>query len=106
MTTLKPIDAKQLKQWLDDGAAVLVDVREPAEHSAERIESARLAPLSALAADALQDAKGKIVVFHCRSGVRTQTNATRLATCIEGEAFYLKGGIEAWKAAGLPVQRR
>ncbi|MBI3438058.1 MAG: hypothetical protein HY054_05305 [Proteobacteria bacterium] len=106
MTTLKSIDVKQLKQWLDRGEAILVDVREPSEHAAEHIDIAKLAPLSEVTSDALRNAAGKIVVFHCRSGMRTQTNAAKLAACAAGEAFYLKGGIEAWKAAGLPVQRR
>ncbi len=105
MTTLKPVDAKQAKLWIDAGEAVLVDVREPGEHAAERIEGATLAPLSCLQADAVAGASGKIVVFHCKSGMRTQTNAARLAACACGEAFYLAGGIEAWKRAGFPVQR-
>lgn len=30
-------------------------------------------------------------------------NAERLAGSCKGEAFILEGGIDAWKAAGLPV---
>jgi rhodanese-related sulfurtransferase len=45
-----------------------------------------------------------IVVFHCRSGARTASNAGRLAAAAEGcEAFILEGGLDAWKKAGLPV---
>ncbi len=32
------VDAAILRGWLDRGDAVLVDVREPGEHAAERIE--------------------------------------------------------------------
>jgi hypothetical protein len=45
-------------------------------------------------------------VFHCRSGARTSANAgslgeaARTAGC---EAYLLEGGLEAWKAAGLPT---
>lgn len=106
MITLKPIDVEQLKQMLDANEALLVDVREPGEHAAERIAGAHSAPLSALGADVLQRAEGKIVVFHCKSGMRTQTDAAKLAACASGEAFYLAGGIEAWKSAALPVQKR
>jgi rhodanese-related sulfurtransferase len=28
-----------------------------------------------------------------------------LANCADAEAYILDGGIEAWKAAGLPVKR-
>jgi rhodanese-related sulfurtransferase len=42
-------------------------------------------------------------VFHCKSGMRTQANAARLIAKGFREAYFLDGGIEAWKAAGLPV---
>jgi hypothetical protein len=45
------------------------------------------------------------VIFHCRSGNRTAANAERLANDCEGQAYLLEGGIEAWKAAGLPVNQ-
>jgi rhodanese-related sulfurtransferase len=32
-------------------------------------------------------------------------NARGLAGCVDGEAYILDGGIEAWKAAGFPVKR-
>ena len=39
-------DAVTLKKRLDEGSAVLIDVREPNEHAREHIEGARLVPLS------------------------------------------------------------
>jgi rhodanese-related sulfurtransferase len=30
-------------------------------------------------------------------------NCVRLAACIPGEAFVLEGGLNAWKAQGLPT---
>lgn len=35
--TFKNIDAKTLKKWLENNEAIVVDVREPAEHEAEKI---------------------------------------------------------------------
>jgi rhodanese-related sulfurtransferase len=102
---LKPVNIQQLRKWLDAGEAVLIDVREPTEHAAERIDCAQSAPLSGLSAGVLAEERGKIAVFHCKSGMRTQTNAARLAASTQGEAYYLAGGIEAWKAAGLPVSK-
>ena len=43
------------------------------------------------------------LIFHCRSGQRTAANAARLATVNAGPAFLLEGGIDGWKAAGLPT---
>ena len=43
------------------------------------------------------------MIFHCRTGNRTASNADRLAQCTDYDAFILDGGIDAWKSAGLPV---
>lgn len=101
LATLSPIQAKRL---LDQGA-VLVDIREADEHAREKIPGARLAPLSRLDQTNLALPEGQRVIFHCRSGARTQDNATRLAAKAggAGEAYIVEGGIDAWKKAGLPV---
>jgi rhodanese-related sulfurtransferase len=100
---LSPIDAKALKARLDAGEAILIDIRETDEHAREHILGARLAPLSAIDSHDFDRDKGKIAVFHCRSGARTQANAAKLLALGFAQAFYLQGGIEAWKAAGFPV---
>ena len=106
MTSLKPIHVQDLRRRLEAGEAVLIDVRERDEHAREHIPEAHLAPLSGFDPAGLATDRAKIAVFHCRSGMRTQTNARRLAACGFAEAYYLAGGIEAWKAAGLPVRTR
>ncbi|MBS0471662.1 MAG: rhodanese family protein [Proteobacteria bacterium] len=96
LPTITPEDARRR---LADGSAVLVDIREPAEHARENIAGARLAPLSKLAPGQLGDGK-TAVIFHCQSGNRTNANAAQLSACAPGEAFVLAGGLNAWKAAG------
>ncbi len=81
----------------------LIDVRERDEHARERIAGAHCAPLSALP-DKI-DAQGEDVIFHCKAGSRTAANAERLIAAAGGKAYVLEGGIEAWKKAGLPVER-
>lgn len=103
MTQLKPISALELKQRIDSGAAVLIDVRESDEHAREHIIGARLAPLSAIDRHDFDRDHDKAAVFHCRSGMRTQANAASLLARGFREAYYLEGGLESWKAAGLPV---
>ena len=94
-----------VKTWMETGGALLVDVRDDYEHAEERIDGAVLRPLSAFEPEALRNEAGdRRVVFHCRSGKRSQEAADRF--CREGEAtFQLAGGIEGWKAAGMPVIR-
>lgn len=103
MITLNPISATDLKRRLDAGDAVLIDVRETDEHAREHILGARLAPLSAIDTHDFDRDHGKAAVFHCRSGMRTQANAAKLIARGFREAYFLDGGIEAWKSAGLPV---
>lgn len=103
---LKPINVQDLKRKLDSGEAVLIDIREPSEHAQEHIAEARLAPLSSFDTGAFGDCCDKIGIFHCKSGMRTRNNAARLAACGFVEAYFLDGGIEAWKAAGRPVQTK
>jgi rhodanese-related sulfurtransferase len=43
-------------------------------------------------------------VFHCRTGNRTAANAGVLRAKDCPEAYALAGGLEAWKAAGLPTE--
>ena len=102
--SLKTVSPEQVRQLLNDGG-VLVDIREADEHARERIASARHLPLSRLDNVGVEFPKGKPVIFHCRSGARTQANASRLeAAAGEGcEAFIVEGGIDAWRKAGLPV---
>lgn len=98
LPAISPAEAKRL---IDIGA-VLIDVREPDEHLRERIPGARNEPLSRLGR---LSSGGRPVVFHCKSGGRTGANASRLAAAVSAEAYAIDGGIDAWRNAGLPVQR-
>lgn len=101
---MKTIDAATLKRWIDSGEVVVVDVREPAEHAAERIHDATLVPLSTVTKSALPCCDGKKLVIHCRSGKRS-TNACEklLKEDPNLEVYNLEGGISAWSAAGHHV---
>lgn len=102
--SLKPIDARELQRRLAAGSAVLIDIREPDEHRRERIAGARLVPLTRFDEHRITAAPGCAVVFHCKSGARTRGHAARLLG--KGhDALMLEGGLDAWKAAGLPVER-
>lgn len=85
--------------------ALLVDIREGAELSEGVIPGSIHAPLSALAAARIGARPGSAIIFHCKAGGRTKANATALkAKAGACEAYLLQGGIEAWRAAGGPVQ--
>lgn len=104
MTTLAPISAETLKTRLKARQVTLVDIREPDEYAREHIEGAVSVPLSRLEAGALTLETHGDVVFHCKSGMRTNSYCARLAAHVDGPAFMLDGGLEAWKRAGLDVR--
>lgn len=101
--TLRRISAESAKALLDRGGAVLIDVREADEHARERVEGARLAPLSQFDPQAFAGERSKIAVFHCNSGNRTKLAADQLLSAGFAQTFELEGGLVAWKRAGLPV---
>jgi rhodanese-related sulfurtransferase len=102
---IKDIDAKTLKNWLENGEAVLVDVREPFEHATGIIPEAVLLPLTFVSTDSIPDPAGKKLVFQCRSGHRSQTACEMLvAQTPYLEVYNLTGGIQQWIAEGNPVK--
>lgn len=103
MTTLSPLSPQAVAQKLQTGAITLIDVREADEFAREHVPGARSIPLSSLQdAHVALDPTGA-VVFHCRSGMRTAANCARLSSLVAGPAYVMDGGLDAWKAAKLPV---
>ncbi len=98
---------REIEEWLRHGRAILIDVREADEHARERIAPSRLLPLSRFDAASLAGAaqRGAPLVVHCRSGRRGADAVRQLiaAGCDRGAVVNMAGGIEAWKAAGLPT---
>ena len=80
----------------------LIDVREPYEHEAGRIEGARHIELERLASQAETIHRDRPVVFHCRLGARSGM-ATQAFRAAGYDAYNMTGGIQAWADAGLPL---
>lgn len=99
---LKSVSPDTARQLIGQGA-VLVDIRGADEHARERIAQAHHLSLDQLAQDVALLRDASTVIFHCRSGTRTQMNAQRLGACVACDAYLLEGGLDAWKRAGLPV---
>lgn len=101
---LIPLSPAEVSARLKAGRAHLVDIREPDEIAREHIAGAARAPLSAFEAADLNIAADHDVIFMCRTGNRTGVNCDRLAARVEGEAYVLDGGLDAWKKAGLATR--
>jgi rhodanese-related sulfurtransferase len=96
--------AEMVRAWWENGEILLVDVREPHEYAFERIHGALLYPMSTFDPKALP-MEGRRLVVHCASGKRSMMAAHRLVAEGHGHVTNLEGGLQAWKAAGLPVVR-
>lgn len=105
MAKPKEITPAEAAELLRDGAT-LVDIREAPERASGVIPGAAHAPLSLLPIRDLDVPPGRPVIFHCKAGGRTGQNAPLLSQkagpC---EVYLLSGGIDAWRAAGLPLER-
>jgi rhodanese-related sulfurtransferase len=103
MSNLRTISPRRAAELVRAGA-LLIDVREADEHAREHIPGAQHQALTRINVEKPVSDGDDVLIFHCRSGARTQANAGMLAGAAKGcEAYILEGGLEAWKKAGLPV---
>ena len=93
---ISPADAAAL---LKDGKARLIDVREPWEFDAAKIEGTELMPMGDVPSRAHQefDPEERLVIL-CHHGQRSLNVAVWLRNQGFEQAQSLRGGIEAWAA--------
>ena len=101
--SLHETDAATLARLNQSGEVIVIDVREPHEYAAERLHGALLYPLSTFDPKALPSDSARRVVLHCGSGKRSGDALARCAAAGVKVDTHLKGGIMAWKQAGLPT---
>lgn len=97
------ISAQEAKRLLDEGKAVLIDVREPEEYALQHIEEAQLQPLSVLGSLPAGVESDRAAIYYCNSGRRTSGAMDVLDAREHKSAYILDGGLEGWIRAGLPV---
>lgn len=99
------IEPRDAQAALARGECLLVDVREADEHARERIAGSVLLPLSALTPKQVAALGANRVAIHCKSGRRGADAVARCAGLADAgiSVVNVRGGIEAWKAAGLPT---
>ncbi len=97
--------AIELAQAMREGQAVPVDTRDAASYGRARIPGAANIPL-----EELETRLAELHMFpgapilYCRSGDKTKEMADKLAE--QGVPVgFLEGGLLAWEAEGLPVER-
>ena len=83
----------------------LLDVRQPEEFKQVHIQGAKLIPLGELPNRMHELPKGREILCVCASGNRSLT-ASRKLTKAGFTVVNIKGGMNNWMRAKLPVQRR
>jgi rhodanese-related sulfurtransferase len=99
------LSPQEAKQRVDKGELRIVDVREHWEYARDRIPSATLVPLGQIIARPQDVIKDDDLVFVCEVGQRSAVAAELAAALGKTNVFNLEGGMQAWRTAGLPVDR-
>ncbi|MBM3565268.1 MAG: rhodanese-like domain-containing protein [Alphaproteobacteria bacterium] len=97
------VDAATVKDWLDAGEAVLIDVRETPEYQRAHIAGALLVPLSAFDPRRIPQ-NGEKVVLACAMGRRSASAIAHLMGQGFKNLYNLQGGLNSWAGAGLPLE--
>jgi rhodanese-related sulfurtransferase len=101
MIKLQELTPQEVAARMKTGGVELIDVREPGEYDAERIPGAMLFPLSTFDPQALP--KNVDIIFQCGTGKRSAMAVAKAQAAGLGHSAHLTGGIQSWKAAGLPT---
>ena len=104
----KTISASELGDLFTGNTSLnIIDVRTPAEHGEIHIEGAELHPLDRLDADSVKAKFGETEAVYvvCRSGNRACKAIDKLESAGLKNAVLVDGGMQAWEASNLPVNR-
>lgn len=99
------VSCARVDDALRSGEAQVVDVREPYEWEAGHVAGARHLELERLGSRADTIDPERPVIFQCRAGVRSAMAAQAFRRA-GYDAWSMAGGLEAWAAAGLPLEPR
>jgi len=90
---------------VSDDDALMVDVREPWEWEERRVPGALLIPLAELPFRLAELPDDRDLYVHCRVGSRSRRAVAFLRQAGRPRSVNVRGGIDAWERAGLPVER-
>jgi rhodanese-related sulfurtransferase len=103
---LRRITVAELRAALMEDRAVVLDVRGSVEYDMSHIQGALLLPLGQVATRARELPREKLIVTYCacqHEGLSGRAVEELKKQGIEN-AGALLGGLDAWRAAGLPVE--
>lgn len=97
----------QATQLMNKNSALVVDVRDAEEFGKGRMLKSQNIPIAQLAEKAagLSKKKDNPVIVVCQRGQLAQRACALLAKAGYTEVFALHGGLDAWREAGLPIEK-
>lgn len=103
---IKEIDVREIGKMAEAGGECqIIDVREFSEFGSERVQGARLMPLSNFEKHTNDIDRSKPVYLMCRSGGRAKQAAEKLVSKGFRDVHVIEGGMTAWRNANLPAIR-
>jgi rhodanese-related sulfurtransferase len=86
-------------------APVVIDVRSPEEYATGHIPGALNIPFDQVAERISEVDAPHGVALYCMVGPRARKGEAALLSAGYTSVLHLEGGLAAWQAAGLPVER-
>jgi rhodanese-related sulfurtransferase len=104
LTGGKRLSVAEAVRLINDREPVILDVRTPADYKKGHLLNAQSAPLAKLDEQLgqLKD-KSRPVLVYCALGSSSASAAERLRKQGYAEVYPLRGGLNAWLGANLPV---
>lgn len=109
MSPIKQLSPQELTFLVNKEQGIVVDVRSEKEFNARRILDAKhLSTEKANKNDfvALEKFKDKPIIVVCAAGISASKVANQLLKAGFDKVSLLKGGMNAWTGAGLPVTKK
>jgi rhodanese-related sulfurtransferase len=106
LSPVKEIGTLNVTHLINHQNAVLLDVRETGEFAGGKLPNAVHIPLSQLASRGGELAKltARPIVIYCALGKRARSAGSALEKLGFANIYMLRGGLKAWKDAGLPLE--
>src|SRR3989338_881640 len=100
---IKQVKPQQAQEWLNNGEACIIDVRELSKHKAQSIKGSSLIPSGEFCAEKIPSQfHNKKIVIHCQRGGRASRACQKLMDeNPKFDVYNLEGGILSWAESGL-----
>ena len=101
------IGTLEATRLMNQGPTLILDIREGDDYASGHLPRARHIPLSQLSkrVDEIGKFKDKPVIVTCKTGTKAGSATRLLKQAGFTNVFELRGGVNAWQQASLPVEK-